>query len=273
MPEHFDMRFDRVARHYDGVRAHPAPVSEQIGRAIAAIVGQRARVLELGVGTGRIALPVARADEDVIGVDIAREMLRVARGRGLDRLVRGDIVQLPFADHAFDAVLAVHVLHIPRDWREALVEAMRVLRPTGVFIMGRDWRSPESCAEQLRWKMREIAIELQPDLLPPGAGASIGRELGRLGGRPEPEFAAAEWVDSLSPAAALDAMAERNDPETWALDDELLGRILERLRLWAEATWGDLTVAQPVTRRFLLTVVRRAPSDSPPTSDIAAAAS
>jgi ubiquinone/menaquinone biosynthesis C-methylase UbiE len=60
-------------------------------------------VLELGCGTGRIALPLGRAGADVIGIDRSEPMLararvrvRKARLRSRVRLVRGDIRHLPF---------------------------------------------------------------------------------------------------------------------------------------------------------------------------------
>ena len=70
MTDVLPIRFDAIASNYDSVRGHPPEVAEQIGRAIAAVAGTHARVLELGVGTGRIALPVATAGCRVVGIDI-----------------------------------------------------------------------------------------------------------------------------------------------------------------------------------------------------------
>src|SRR3954466_2601783 len=61
------------------------------------------RVLELGGGTGRRSLPLARAGASIVGIDrpdamLARARQRVRRGRlgGHARLIRGDIRLLPF---------------------------------------------------------------------------------------------------------------------------------------------------------------------------------
>src|ERR1700704_3405993 len=74
------------------------------------------RVLELGCGTGRVSLPLARAGVELVGIDRSAPMLERALGRitksrsrqlaNALRLVRGDIRQLPFEDHAFSTVLA-----------------------------------------------------------------------------------------------------------------------------------------------------------------------
>lgn len=261
-----DISFDKIAHAYDGQRAHPAEVSAKIGPAIAHLAGNEAKVLELGVGTGRIALPCARAGLHVVGIDISREMLHVAEGRyqalrdslaGSLTLIDGDIMALTFGDSTFDAVLAVHVLHLASDWRAALNEAWRVLRPGGVLIMGRDWRDPQSCGELLRGRLREAVMALVPGARPPGAGAAIPQALAKLGGITEPEVVAAEWTGQLSPAVVLAGMAQRADSETWALDDQTLEAAVSRVRAWAAANWDDLEAVQPIPQRFVLTVVRK----------------
>jgi SAM-dependent methyltransferase len=253
------IRFDAIAGAYDQVRGHPPEVAEQIGRAIAALVGNNAHVLELGVGTGRIALPVATAGCRVVGIDISAEMLHTARakeGGGALRLLQGDIERLPFADAVFDATLAVHVLHLARDWRGVLAEALRVLRPGGVFIQGRDWRDPQSCVGRLRSKLRETLMDLLPGSRPPGAGAAVGQALVKLGATVEPEMVAAAWVAPISPAQVLEEMESRSDAETWVLDDATLSAALERLRAWAASVYDDLNRTEMVERRFVLQAAR-----------------
>jgi SAM-dependent methyltransferase len=103
------------------------------------------RVLELGCGTGRITLPVARAGAHIIGIDRSLEMLsrarrRLRRTKLLDRarLVRGDIRSLPFRSRpGFDLVMApygiVQSLTRERDLETTLQSVARVLRRGGVF--------------------------------------------------------------------------------------------------------------------------------------------
>src|SRR5262245_24198193 len=104
------------------------------------------RVLELGCGTGRIALPLARAGAAVIGLDRSAPMLgRAARRaralrsrlRGNLRLVRGDIRGLPFRAADFSTVIAAYgvlqSLTRERDLFATLASAARVLRPGGLF--------------------------------------------------------------------------------------------------------------------------------------------
>jgi ubiquinone/menaquinone biosynthesis C-methylase UbiE len=103
-----------------------------------------APVLELGCGTGRVLVPVARTGVPVVGVDRSEAMLeyarrRVRRLRVADRptLVRGDIRHLPFGNGAFSAVMApygiLQSLTREQDLAATLAESARVLRRGGTL--------------------------------------------------------------------------------------------------------------------------------------------
>src|SRR5947208_349797 len=93
------------------------------------------RILDAGCGTGAL-LEALRHDpgRESVGLDFAEAALQFCRQRGYDRLVRGDLEALPFADARFDAVTALDVLeHVPDD-HAAAREIARVLRPGGVLV-------------------------------------------------------------------------------------------------------------------------------------------
>jgi ubiquinone/menaquinone biosynthesis C-methylase UbiE len=104
-------------------------------------------VLELGCGTGRIAVPIARAGARIVGIDRSQEMLARARKRivrarlrGRLTLVRGDIRELPFTRGTkFSAVLAAYgilqSLTRERDLSRTLTAVARVLRRGGLFAI------------------------------------------------------------------------------------------------------------------------------------------
>jgi ubiquinone/menaquinone biosynthesis C-methylase UbiE len=106
---------------------------------------QRGPVLELGCGTGRIALPLVKAGIPLVGIDRSEPMLARARQRlkraGLaDRalLVRGDIRTLPFGSRRpFGLVMApygmLQSLTRESDLRETLASIARVLGPGGLL--------------------------------------------------------------------------------------------------------------------------------------------
>ncbi len=108
-------------------------------------MAQEGPVLELGCGTGRIAVPVARAGAVVVGIDRSVEMLararqRLRRAKLMDRalLIRGDIRALPFRKRpGFNLVMApygiLQSLTRERDLKATLDSVARVLRKGGLF--------------------------------------------------------------------------------------------------------------------------------------------
>jgi len=111
-------------------------------RAVA--LGAHGPVLELGCGTGRVALPLARAGVTLVGIDrsasmLARARRRVARARlaGRVRLIRGDIRHLPFPAASFPTVLApygvLQSLLRERDLAATLASVHGVLQRGGTF--------------------------------------------------------------------------------------------------------------------------------------------
>jgi SAM-dependent methyltransferase len=104
--------------------------------------GANGTVLELGCGTGRIALPLARAGVSLVGVDrsepmLARAAARASRIARAVPFVRADIRSLPFKRGRFAMVLApygvLQSLIRDRDLRATLESVARVLRRGGTF--------------------------------------------------------------------------------------------------------------------------------------------
>jgi len=210
------------------------------------------------MGTGRIARPVAEAGARVVGFDLSPQMLaEAAHADGLHRL-RADMHAFPFAGGMFDAVLAVHVLHLATDWEQVLAEAARVLRPGGAFIVGSDWVAPDGVIGALRAEMRRCVMELAPGMKPPSAGKSREAALQELGGTETQEVIAARWEEKLSPAARLRTIEERLDSESWILPDDVFEAVVPKLVSFAEARWGDIEKQQVVERRFVLSITRGA---------------
>jgi ubiquinone/menaquinone biosynthesis C-methylase UbiE len=133
------MSFDRAADFYDATRALPSEVHTRLTAVLAAEVAGRGPCLEIGVGTGRIALPLVAEGVVLVGVDIAPMMLRRlahnAGGHPPFPLCVADVTALPFSGGRYGAVLASHVLHLLVGWGAAVDEAVRVLRPGGVFLV------------------------------------------------------------------------------------------------------------------------------------------
>jgi SAM-dependent methyltransferase len=92
-----------------------------------------ALVLDLGAGTGAATRAAQRRGADVVAVDVAIGMLAVGAATRPPGAV-GDALALPFADGAFDVVLAAFSLNHVHDAVAGLREVVRVLRPGGGLV-------------------------------------------------------------------------------------------------------------------------------------------
>ncbi len=156
--------YDRIARLYD-------PWSASVVEDVAFYLDRARRsggpVVELGVGTGRIAIPIAADEIPVIGVDSSEGMLEVARERAETAGVTLDLrlgdLRDPPVEGPVPLVLAPFrsLLHMETeaDRHAAVGAAHRLLEPTGRFVFDVFSPGPEDIAETHgRWLEREPGI-------------------------------------------------------------------------------------------------------------------
>jgi SAM-dependent methyltransferase len=149
-----DLRTDRVRRFYSeapfpNYRARDTLEAlrrraerSQLARLLDEAIPRDARVLDLGCGTGQMALFLAAGDRRVVGADLTRASLALAadaaRRFGVERalFVETDLRRPAFPDGAFDVVLSLGVLHHTPDPRAAFGAVARLVRPGGVIVLG-----------------------------------------------------------------------------------------------------------------------------------------
>jgi SAM-dependent methyltransferase len=158
--------YDKIARLYD-------PWSRSVVEDVAFYVAESVRsggpVLELGVGTGRIAVPIATAGPSVVGVDTSEGMLEVARERaelagvgGAVELLHGDMRDPP-VERLFPLVIVPFrsLLHMETDTdrRTALRAVRERLAAGGRFVFDVFAPGADDIAEtHRRWLQREPGI-------------------------------------------------------------------------------------------------------------------
>jgi ubiquinone/menaquinone biosynthesis C-methylase UbiE len=98
-----------------------------------------AAILELACGTGSVTVPLSGAlpEAQIAATDVSQAMIDYAKTKQAGSTISwslADAVDLPFAAHSFDLVLAQFGMMFFPDKRKAMSEARRVLRPRGAFI-------------------------------------------------------------------------------------------------------------------------------------------
>jgi len=97
-------------------------------------------VLEVGYGAGALLAVMGECAQELHGVDLDADptavsaMLETRRQRA--ELRRGSVYELPYEDARFDLVYSFSVFEHLHDYRKALAEVSRVLRPQGLFLLG-----------------------------------------------------------------------------------------------------------------------------------------
>lgn len=107
------------------------------------------RVLDVGCGTGRQILPMARRGLKVVGVDLSEEMLGLAQSKlsaeglvPLVNLIRADAETMPLREQIFDACVMVGTLHHLPQPEAGVLEAAQKIRPGGLFYSYDPHQSP-----------------------------------------------------------------------------------------------------------------------------------
>jgi SAM-dependent methyltransferase len=245
--------FDDAADVYDATRGLEPHIVAKQTEALLDVLRERGidRLLEIGVGTGRITRPVMQRGVRVSGIDISPRMMARLREQ-LDAehlapdLLLGDATRLPLRDASFRAVLMVHVLHLVSDWQRTLDEMRRVLAPGGVFLHDRTrydednpWRPAMDKREQLLEDFG-IAVRRRPKVEEiEGALKAMGGSLRIVSYHREQELNVASHL--------VDRLRRRTDSWTWEIPDNVHPAFLAQYESWCREHY-DLKreYAQPV---------------------------
>jgi len=220
-----------------------AQLSWEVGAAVVGAVGIEAgmKVLDVGTGSGSVAIRAAGAGAQVVGLDIVAEDFvagaRRAAEAGVEvEWVEGDAEALPFEDSSFDRVMSAFGSISASDPDAAAHEMVRVCREGGEIVMA-NW-CPESLPGRMSAMLRE---HLPPEALTSsapnewGTHGHIRRELGGqlvLAIEPSSIDLVFESVDAM-----LAHFEESYGPLVIAkedLDPQLYANLRRKLRAWIE---------------------------------------
>ncbi|GAB3096445.1 class I SAM-dependent methyltransferase [Aestuariicella hydrocarbonica] len=250
-----EMSYVEVAAIYNDINNIPLDAAQTLGKSISELVGEGATMMDFGGGAGRISVPIA-AHTNMIAVDIEHHMLKASKKLAEDRHIVarqavGTVLQTPFASNTFDAVITTNVLHQIEMWRDALNEAARVLKPEGLFLIGRDVLDEESCAGILRSMSRYFTVDIAPEMKPTdAAGPALFQKIQEMGGSMTRPVVASSWIEKVSANEILQRMEDGVHNETWSLSREVIDELMAKLRPWAQENIADLDAVEDVKWEF-----------------------
>lgn len=246
--------FDRAAEIYDQTRPLFEASIEKGMRALLEEAGAGARILEVGTGTGRISIPLLERGADLIGCDLSMRMLSRQREKYPPaRLVQSDAAILPFPANHFEAVLAVHVVHLIGPWKEALREFKRALKPDGVFLNVSTYEPVgNSIRREMRIHWRDWLKSHNFDTRHPGAQSDeeLRGELQSIGAHLK-EVEVVRFPHVYTLRIELERYETRVFSDTWSVPEALYQASLADLREWVTHEYGDLDQEIEETVRFV----------------------
>lgn len=189
-------------------------------------------------------------------------MLRAARAKASDppgrlTLAQGDAAALPFGDAAFDVGIVVHLFHLLPDWRGALVELCRVVRPGGSFLYGSE--QPDETSGRDEFAARWRAVLAQHGLAPrdhratdDGVAAALQARGGDIA-----TTVVGTWTRAASVRQILERYASRDYSSSWSIPAPVFRQANAALVDWAAEQYLDREAVIESGARFVLLIARR----------------
>jgi ubiquinone/menaquinone biosynthesis C-methylase UbiE len=256
--------FDQMARLYDSTRTfHEGCFEAAVDYLVKNFPPSEFETLfEPGIGTGRIAIPLAQRGYRVTGVDISETMLKILAKKLKDlggdfhvNYEQADVTNLPYNDGYFAIAVAVHLFYFIRDWRRAADEIVRVT--SGPVILMHTGTGGEIPLVNKRYK--EICAELGCRIKALGSESTkeVANHYEKQGLRVDHQVAVWKWTSKLNPSNVLSYVKSRAYSFTTYADDRVHVEAVIRLEKELLDQYGTLDREVGVPNAIYLTIVRR----------------
>ena len=233
--------FDDAVDFYDETRGLSPEASRATTDLLAFELRDCKRVLEVGIGTGLMALPLVEHGFHVDGVDLSEPMLQRLREKisgSRISLAVADATRLPLRTGSVEGAYLRHVLHLISDWRTAVAELVRVVRPGGrILVSITDYTGLyEEVQKRFLLEAGDLpeAVGLRPD--DPGSLIGALSELGARGRRLPP----IRGRRDLTLSQFLEHIEQGHYSWTWPATEAERRAASRRVRAWLDRRFGDL---------------------------------
>lgn len=236
--------FDRAVDFYDKTRGLPDEVMARVMKELVAELRGRT-CLEVGVGTGRFAVPLANAGISMTGIDLSEPMLQSLMAKpGGERIPVSvaDATRLPFRSGVFDSGLMCHLLHLIPAWRDALEELLRVVG--GGFVL-------HDFGDFGHYEWRELMERFlaEAGLSNRHRGANEAEEVDAAScelGATVRLLDPIQGTRKISLERSIAGLERGTFSITWDADEETRRDAAARVRPWAEQRFGDLHIEREI---------------------------
>jgi ubiquinone/menaquinone biosynthesis C-methylase UbiE len=244
--------FDDLARDYDETRGGEGRGDEYAAEIDALLPPGPGPILEIGVGTGVVALGLRRRGRVVVGLDISAPMLARAKDRLGASIVLSDALCMAVATGAVAHAVSVWVVHAVADPVRLFAEAARVIGPGGSYVVGVTQRPADD--DQMGKIMAEMGVRidirrgaLRPRQVSADEVLAWAREAGFRG---EIHYRERRWRSS--PADELRAIALRIWPALRELDEASIAEVTRPTVAALEALPPDADVRRATAEIVVL---------------------
>ena len=219
-------------------------------------------ILEPGIGTGRIAMPLAEKGYRITGVDISEAMLSLMRRRLAQSekplqisVQMADMTQLPFSDGSFHMVIAVHLFWFIREWRRAVDEILRVVKSDGAVVLMHTGMGTEVPLLNNRYK--ELCAEMGYPIKPVGVKSTseVIDYVAEMGYHVEQIRDRWRWTSRIRLDKALDYIKSRAYSFATFTSDSVHATAIMRLESELKAQFGSLITVMDVPNQIYLVFI------------------
>lgn len=226
---------------------------------VALLLPKDALVIDAGVGSGLVAQRLASLGLNVVGFDFNESMLAALAARTSGSLPYGlaDVCALPLRAASAHGVVMTNVVHLLRDWRSAVTEAARVLRPSGALFVGLGNGGTSEVAAVINTHFRSLVPTAPAEAFGPASEAEFLEAL--MDGDlvvGEPLVAREELRRTVG--STIERL--QHNVFTWPpeVPQQVLDAAAEDSRGWAKARFGSLEFEYDVHVEFRLVVAHQA---------------